>query len=153
MRTTSLALARFLLNRDDITIVTNDFGVLNFLSDHGLSNIIHTGGQLRVKNMSAVGILAAQTIESLNFDIAFLSASSWDERGITTPDVEKVIVKKAAVSSSRRKILIADSSKYAQIATYVAVKLEALDMVICDDALAESAKEILNKFKIELKLV
>ena len=151
--TTSLALARFLLNRDDITIVTNDFGVLNFLSDHGLSNIIHTGGQLRVKNMSAVGILAAQTIESLNFDIAFLSASSWDERGITTPDVEKVIVKKAAVSSSRRKILIADSSKYAQIATYVAVKLEALDMVICDDALAESAKEILNKFKIELKLV
>ena len=151
--TTSLALAHFLTNREDLTIVTNDFAVLNFLSDHGMDNVIHTGGQLRPQNMSAVGILAARSIESLSFDIAFLSASSWDCRGITTPDVDKVVVKQAAVKAARRKVLICDSSKYSQVATYVAVKLNELDMMISDTALPDNAREILQNNHIELKLV
>ncbi len=151
--TTSLALAHFLTNREDLTIVTNDFAVLNFLSDNGMNNVIHTGGQLRPQNMSAVGLLAARNIESLNFDIAFLSASSWDYRGITTPDVDKVIVKQAAVKSARRKVLICDSSKYSQVATYVAVKLSELDMMITDSALPDNAREILQSNHIEVKLV
>lgn len=151
--TTSLALAHCLTARDDLTIVTNDFAVLNYLAENGMSNVIHTGGQLRPQNMSAVGTLAARSIEAFAFDIAFLSASSWDYRGITTPDVDKVIVKQAAVHASRRKILICDSSKYSQVATFVAVKLDELDLLITDNKLLGSAKEIMQSHHVEVKVV
>ena len=151
--TTSLALANFIAERAGLTIVTNDFAVLSFLADKGDNILIHAGGLLRPQNRSSVGMLAARTLESLSFDIAFLSASSWDSRGITTPDIDKVTVKQAVMRSSRQKILICDSTKYGQVATYVAFKLEELDMVITDRALPAAAVGILEGKGVEVRLV
>ena len=64
-----------------------------------------------------------------------------------------MIVKQAAVHASRRKILICDSSKYSQVATFVAVKLDELDLLITDNKLLGSAKEIMQSHHVEVKVV
>lgn len=151
--TTSLAMARFIADREDLTIVSNDLAVMDYLALNSKSTLIMTGGIVRTENLSTVGHLTSKMILNLSFDIAFMSASSWDLRGITTPDPDKVPVKEAAVQSANKVILICDSSKYAQYATYLAVPLDKINMLICDVNLSELAQKTLLKQGIELSLV
>ena len=151
--TTSLALCRHLGDRDDLTIVSNDFEVINYLIKHSSSTLIHTGGQVQKQNRSGIGTLAAQTILSLSIDIGFISASSWELRGITTPDSGKVPVKQAVVKASRQRILICDSSKYSQTATYLAVPLNELNGIITDRALSDHAQKMIARMDLKLHLV
>lgn len=149
--TTSLALCSYIYERSDLTIVSNDFEVINFLINKNCqSNLIHTGGQVQLQNRSSIGHLAAQTIASLSIDLGFLSASSWEIRGITTPDPGKVPVKQAVVKASRQRILISDSSKYAQTATYLAVPLSDINTIITDNKLSEHGRKTLSDMDLTL---
>lgn len=150
--TTSYAMCKYLANRSDLTIVSNDFAVMDYLMNHSEANLIHTGGLIRKQNYSAVGHLASDTISKLSIDFAFLSASSWDNRGITTPDMDKVVVKRAVAKACNKKILICDSTKYAKFATYVAIPLEDLDIIVSDSKLCDEAKKLASKSKVELML-
>lgn len=151
--TTSLALCEFIKDIENITIVTNDFEVVNFLIEHSNSQIIHTGGVIRNKNCSSVGHLAANTLNSLNIDIAFISASSWDYKSVTTPDPDKVIVKNAAINVSTKKVLISDSSKYSQIATFSVFPITVFDLIITDKKLDKEALLLLQNKGLEVVLV
>lgn len=152
--TTSLALCAHIYERADLTIVSNDFEVINYLISHNCpSELIHTGGQVQKQNRSAIGHLAAQTIASLSIDLGFISASSWEPRGITTPDPGKVPVKQAVARASRQRILISDSSKYSQTATYLAVPLTDLNTIITDDKLPEHGQRLLANMDLKLHLV
>lgn len=151
--TTSLALAQCIFERSDLTIITNDFEVINYLIPRTKSSLIHVGGQVLNNNCSTVGPLASKIIESLSIDVAFLSASSWDSRGVTTPDIGKVAVKQAVLKASKKHVLICDSSKYGKVATFIAFALDALDVVISDQALDDQAVKLVQDHGIELCLV
>lgn len=151
--TTSLAMCRYIEQRSDLTIVSNDFEVINYLINKTESSLIHTGGLVQKQNRSCIGHLAAQTLAKLSIDIAFISASSWELRGITTPDSGKVLVKQEVVRSSKQRILICDSSKYAHTATYLAVPLTDLNVIITDKGLSEHAQKMLSKLDLKLILV
>lgn len=153
--TTSLALCKHLNNRNDLTIISNDIEVIHTLlsASQCHNNLIMIGGQIRNQNFSSVGYAAANMISGYAIDIAFLSASSFDRRGITTPDPEKVPVKQAASAAANKRVLICDSSKYAQQANYVAVPLKQIDTIITDDELSEAGKDLINEAGIELIIV
>ncbi|MEC5343401.1 DNA-binding transcriptional repressor YgbI [Brenneria populi] len=148
--TTTLSLARQLADRDDLLIVTNDFVIAAFLIESSQCRLIHTGGTLCRENRSCVGAAAAQALRNLFIDIAFISASSWSLRGLSTPNEDKVAVKRAVVEASSKRFLLCDTSKYGRIATYLIAPLTILDGIITDDALPAAAKDALGKMAIEV---
>lgn len=148
--TTTLALARQLEARDDLLVVTNDFVIANFLIESCQCRMIHTGGTLCRKNRSCVGEATAHSLRSLSIDIAFISASCWGRRGISTPDEDKVAVKRAISDASSKRVLLADASKYGKLATHLALPLTAFDVIITDHSLPATAYEELAKKDIEL---
>ncbi|MFV8767005.1 DeoR family transcriptional regulator, partial [Yersinia enterocolitica] len=148
--TTTLALARQLEARDDLLVVTNDFVIANFLIESCQCKMIHSGGTLCRENRSCVGDAAARALRNLSIDIAFISASCWGPRGISTPDEDKVVVKRAVSEVSSKRVLLADASKYGKIATYLALPLTDFDAVITDTGLASTAHEELATKEIEL---
>ena len=150
--TTTLALARALEKRDDLLIVTNDFVIANFLIENSHCRMVHTGGSLLRDNRSCVGDAAAQALRGLSVDIAFISASCWGSRGIFTPDEEKITVKRAASEVSRKRVLLADSSKYNKIATFLALPLTRFDGVITDTRLSDAARQELLALNVEVTL-
>jgi len=150
--TTTLALARELGARDDLLIVTNDFVIANFLIDSSQCRMIHTGGTLCRDNRSSMGEAAAQTLRGLSIDIAFISASCWGTRGTFTPDEDKIAVKRAAGEVSRKRVLLADSSKYNKIATFLALPLSQFDSIITDPHLPASARNELAAMALEITL-
>jgi len=148
--TTTLALAKRISERDDITVVTNDFVIAAYLLEHSQCKLIHTGGTVCRENRSCVGAAAAQALGNLFIDLAFISASSWSMRGLSTPNEDKVMVKKAIVEASRRCVLLSDTSKYGKVATYLALPITVFDMVITDGNLAEAVQEAIRQANITL---
>ena len=150
--TTTLALARELVDRDDVLVVTNDFMVANLLMEASQCRVIHTGGTVCRENRSCIGESAARSLRHLAIDIAFISASCWGPRGLFTPDEDKVMVKQAVSEVSSKRVLLSDSSKYNRIATFLALPLESFDRVVTDTHLSESARELLSAGSCELIL-
>lgn len=148
--TTTLALARAILDRDDLQVVTNDFEITQLLIDASQCGVIHTGGTLSRENRSCVGESAARTLRHLAIDTAFISASGWDTRGIFTPDENKVTVKETVSQVSAKNILLCDSSKFNQIATFMALPLSRFSTIITDRHLSDAACSHITKHACEV---
>ncbi len=146
--TTTLAIARQLVTMNKLTVVTNDFVIADYLMDNSGRTIIHTGGAVCRENRSCVGEAAATLLRGLMIDQAFISASSWSVRGISTPAEDKVAVKRAV--ASRQKILVRDATKYGLVATWLALPLSEFNQIVIDDGLPESAIRALAKVDISL---
>ncbi|MDU3067672.1 MAG: DNA-binding transcriptional repressor YgbI [Escherichia coli] len=144
------AIAQHLIHMESLTVVTNDFVIANYLLDNSNCTIIHTGGAVCRENRSCVGEAAATMLRSLMIDQAFISASSWSVRGISTPAEDKVTVKRAIASASRQRVLVCDATKYGQVATWLALPLSEFDQIITDDGLPESASRALAKQDLSL---
>lgn len=151
--TTTLSLVPYIRQHRGMTVVTNDFTIVQALADATEVEVIHTGGQLDHPNRSSVGPLAAATLRRVATDIAFISTSSWDlKRGITTPSASKVEVKQAALESAAQTVLIATSSKYGTFGTFKIAPLDSFDLIITDSALAEAAALGIRGLGLELEL-
>ncbi|AIK90581.1 DeoR/GlpR family DNA-binding transcription regulator [Glaesserella parasuis] len=151
--TTTLEIAHQIAERNDILVITNDFVIAHFLSNSGRCEIIHIGGSVCKENLSTTGMLAAQFLKNLSIDIAFISTSSWNLKGLTTPNENKIPVKLAIIEASRKNILVTDSSKYGKFATFFVYPLTVFDQIICDKGLLENAQESISSMNVNLLLV
>lgn len=151
--TTCQALAAMLCSRDDLTVVTCDLNIAHILASGSSNTVIIAGGKVSHSDLSTSGHLAVNALEGMSLDMAFLSASSFDSRGITTPDPDKVPVKQHVARMARQRYLICDSSKYGQVATYIAVPAGLINMIITDAALSDSGRNALLKAGCDLIMV
>ncbi|PMM05436.1 DeoR family transcriptional regulator [Vibrio kanaloae] len=147
--TTSLEIAHQLTTREDLLIITNDFSIAAYLMNHSPCEIYHTGGKVDRENQSSVGGKVAEFLAGMNINIAFISSSSWSLKGLSTPNENKVLVKKAIVKAAQANYLISDSTKYGRIATFHALDLDTLDGVITDKNLSTSVIEELEEKGIQ----
>lgn len=152
--TTMLALARRLEKSKaaDIHVVTNDLAVAAAVGAHAHATVHLIGGRLDTGNMSTDGPLAATELAEFNIDLAFISASSFDLRGLSVPSQEKVVVKRSIVANSARTYLATDASKYGRVAAFKAVSLGAFDGLITDNSLPEPARDRAAELGVELML-
>jgi DeoR/GlpR family transcriptional regulator of sugar metabolism len=148
--TTTLEIARQIMHRDDLLIITNDFAISAFLMTHSANDIYHTGGKVDRQNQSTVGSKVADFLLSMNIDMAFISTSSWNLKGLSTPNEDKVVVKQAIAKSSKSVCLVSDTSKYGQIAAFHALDIDRIDTVITGLNLPESVFNELREKGIDI---
>lgn len=151
--TTTLAIAKQIIHRSDIIVFTNDFVIANFLIEYGCCKIIHTGGIVCRENYSSIGDFAARMLSEVYVDVAFISTSSWSLQGLSTPDENKIVVKKVIANSSGTRILVTDSSKYGKIATFSVLPLNIFDVIITDNALPENVTKKIKEQNLVIQLV
>lgn len=148
--TTTLEIAHKICQRNDLLIVTNDFAIAAFLMAHSSNDIYHTGGKVDRENQSTVGSKVADFLLGMNIDIAFISTSSWSLKGLSTPNEDKVVVKKAIAKASKSVYLVSDASKYGKVATFHALDIENIDTIITDSTLPDSVHLELREKGIEI---
>lgn len=136
--TTTLEIAHQLTQRHDLTVITNDFAIAAYLMANSDCALYHTGGKIDRFNQSCVGDKAASLLRELNIDLAFVSTSSWNLRGISTPSEDKVLVKRAIIAAAQSNYLVSDSSKYGRVAPFHAVDVSCFDKVITDPQFPQS---------------
>ena len=118
---TTLELARRLVDRR-LTVITNALDVATVLVDREGIELIILGGVVRPRMRSMLGHLAELALGELRADTLFMGVGAIDpERGLMNDSVPEILTDRALRGSSRSCVVLADSSKFWQVAPGVRV--------------------------------
>jgi DeoR/GlpR family transcriptional regulator of sugar metabolism len=149
--TTTFEMARNLIERANITVITPSLNIACLLADEPGLRLIITGGIVRHGERSLIGRLAEDAFARFHVDKLFLAVGCIDfEAGLTEFNLEDAQVKQEMIRSAREVILLADSSKLGQVAFASVAPLAAVRRWVTDDGLPEDARERLGREGIEV---
>lgn len=150
--TTAVQLAEALPDVE-ITVVTNDFGVLTALTPKNNIRIVMLGGELRRKNMAFYGGLTVEALDALHVDLLFLGVDGFDlERGITTHHEPEAMLNRKMVDAARVVVAITDSSKFGRICLHRIIPVAELDVLITDTDAPADIRDASRELGIDLQL-
>lgn len=152
--TTMYHLAQKLVKFQDLTVVTYDIGVANFLENHSNNRVIIDGGMIRKNFNYTFGEMALSTLERLNVDVFFLTANGvCVDKGLSTPDIETSRLKRTMLSNANTTILLADSSKIGNVCFTKFADLKEVDLLISDQGVDKKFLEEARKCGVRVKLI
>ena len=141
--TTMLELAKCLTHLP-LRVITVDLHIALFLSEFRQIEVTIVGGRIDDSSQSCIGDHGRRLLQTIWPDLAFVSCNGWDlEKGITAPTEEKAALKRDLMANARRRILLADSSKYGAWSLFNIAPLESLTDIVTDAHLPEATREAL----------
>lgn len=126
--TTTEKMIDFLPDKN-VTFVTNAFVHAKKLAQRGFKVYI-PAGEIKVTTEAIVGAECVSCLQSYNFTKSFIGANGISfSAGITTPDRNEASVKSAAAENSRTVYILADHSKFEQIASVTFAQLGRVKII------------------------
>jgi DeoR/GlpR family transcriptional regulator of sugar metabolism len=144
--TTTLAVARELLRRTDLTVVTNSPPVADLMHDPARPDrtVILVGG-VRTPSNALVGPVAVAALRTLHVDTLLLGVHGVTEHaGLTTPNLLEGETSRALVASARRVVVTADHSKWGVVGLATIAELDRVDVLVTDAGLSAEARQALD---------
>ena len=143
--TTNRELAFLLKDRETLSVVTTDLMIAGVLQS-GTARLFFCGGEIQKSTGSALGSYTVNQLKDYSFDIAFLGASSINNKlELSTPTMEKVALK------AKKAVLLADASKFEKQAMMTICGIQEFDILITDKTFSEKEKKELEKKGVELR--
>lgn len=141
---TILHLAKLLVDKKDLTIVTNSLMAAFVLMESG-HRLILTGGEFRALSRTLVGPLSASILDGLTVEKAFMGTLGFTlADGLSTSDAGEAFTKRLVMQRARQVILLADHTKLGVNSFVNTGKLEDVDILVTD-ALGETFKNHLEQ--------
>jgi DeoR/GlpR family transcriptional regulator of sugar metabolism len=151
--TTTLAVARALKGRRNITVLTPSLPIANLLAEEPGIRVMLTGGVIRHGERSLIGELAAASFREYRFDTVVLGVGGIDAvDGLTEYNVDDARVKRAAIENARRMIVVADATKLGRVAFVRICPIERVDMLITDHAAPAHEVASIRDAGVEVRL-
>ncbi len=139
--TTTGRLAGLLPSDREYTVVTNALPVATQLANRTNCTLHMLGGRIRGRTLASVESWALDVLAGLTVDVGFFGTNGFSaHRGCTTPDTAEAAVKAAMVAASRRRVLLADHSKYGDDQFSRFARICEMDTVVTDEALDADAR-------------
>jgi DeoR family transcriptional regulator of aga operon len=131
--TTTTEVARCLVDREQLTIVTNALNIATELVVRPTVKLVVTGGVVRERSYELCGPLAEATLAGINVDIVFVGVDGIDpDAGCTTHHEVEAHTDQVLLSRAREVIVVADSSKIGRIAFAQICPMQQIDELITD---------------------
>ncbi|HEY9076584.1 MAG TPA: DeoR/GlpR family DNA-binding transcription regulator [Anaerolineaceae bacterium] len=145
--TTVLEVARNLVNRRNLTVITNSQHVINLLSEIREITLICLGGMLRHGEGSFIGHLAEQSLSELRADRVIIGIRSIDpERGLTNDHLPETMTDRAILQIGREVIIVADHTKCGGVSAALVAPVKAIHVLVTDRGTSpEFVKALENK--------
>lgn len=119
-------------DREDLLLMTYSANILRELGDAEIK-IMSTGGLLNKKSYSFQGVIARNTIQDYNTDVVLVSCKGLQlDAGVFDTDEDEAEIKRLLVAKSQRVILLADHTKFGQVAFAKLFDLDQVDTVVTD---------------------
>lgn len=131
--TTTEAVARELLDHENLLVVTNNLNIANILAANHSCEIILAGGVLRRADGGIVGGLTVDMVKQFKFDYSVLGCSAIDVDGdLLDFDGQEVIVSNTAIQRSRKVMVVADHLKFERKAPLTICSLADVAVIFTD---------------------
>lgn len=132
--TTTLHLVPYLSAKAPITVITNTMTIMEQLRGSRGITLLGVGGKYYSWCSSFMGRMAIETIESLRADLLIMSTAAITDDIAFHQTLETVDVKRAMFASARKRILLADHTKFDKRALHALQPLSDFDVIIVDAA-------------------
>ncbi|OFY61902.1 MAG: alkaline phosphatase [Bacteroidetes bacterium RBG_13_42_15] len=148
--TTITELAKNLMTRKELTVVTNALNIAMMLGGEPSINVIMTGGEFKAPTLSLTGQKAAAFFNDLHVDKLFLATAGISlKSGLTYPSISDLVVKKAMIDAADRVYLLADSTKIGKSSLASLGALSLVDYLITDNGLQDKHRQLFDEHDIE----
>lgn len=118
-----------------LTVITNSLDIAAALDAALGVSLVLTGGEWNPALRHLAGAAAIDTLARYRADWAFLGACAvHPQAGITVADSRDAAVKKAMMGAALRTLLLADHSKFDQVAPHFVASLTELQGLVTDQA-------------------
>jgi DeoR family glycerol-3-phosphate regulon repressor len=131
--TTTSFLARALLNKSALTVVTNSSDVARTLATVNGNTVYMAGGELHGDNGAAFGRSAIEFVSSFAVRHAIISISAVDpEAGLMDHHLAEAEFARQVLRCGEQRMVITDASKFARTALVRVCGFDGLDLLVCD---------------------
>lgn len=125
-----------------LTVITNYLPVINELSQKEGFTLLIPGGVFRQGEMSIVGPMAEENMDSLHADVGFISMSGISiSGGLTDFGMGEITIKKKIMKNSAVNYVLADSSKFDRNSMIKIGSLNEVDGIVTDSKLPKEIEE------------
>ncbi|MBN1675563.1 MAG: DeoR/GlpR transcriptional regulator [Kiritimatiellae bacterium] len=151
--TTTIQVARFLKPISGLRVFTCSLPVVSELIGVGSIQVMMLGGTVRADSLEVYGPLTEKNFAGLSVDIAFVGTDAVGPGGgLFTRGMETARVAELILGAARKKVLVADHTKWAAIASLRYAHISDVDVVVTDDGLAEEHRKALAEAGVDLIL-
>ena len=132
--TTNVEVAKYLVeNYRRLTIITNNLYIFRVLKNAENFTLIVPGGLFDHEEYATYGKQCEAEIRSYNIDVALLGINAISlEKGITDFRLREVGVIRALLESAKKRVVVADHSKFDRIACVNVCGLDEIDCIVSD---------------------
>lgn len=149
--TTTEQVAHALRRHQSLMVITNNLNVATILSDAPGIELVVTGGMVRKTDGGIVGAAAVDLIRQFKVDYAIIGTSAIDEEGALLDfDYREVRVAQAILAQARRKILVADTTKFERRAPVQIGHISELDIFVTDAPPPAEIAELCKSAEVEV---
>lgn len=130
---TTAHVARHLVDRRDLTVVTNALNVATELATAEGVTVVVTGGMMRASELSLVGHIAEQSLREVRVDkvVMGMRAISLDE-GLTNDYLPEVMTDRTIIEMAPTLIVVADHTKFGTVASAYIAPVERITTLVTD---------------------
>ena len=108
-------------------------------------------GRVRATTQAAVGAETVTALGRIRADTVFLGTNGLSrEHGLSTPDADEAATKSALVTSARRVVVLADSSKLGTDSAIRFATLEQVDCLVTDAGISDEDRDELESLGVEV---
>lgn len=133
--TTCTEVARALVERQRLTIVTNALNIASELAVRPNLRLVVTGGTARPESYELVGPMAEHALAGLQLDLAIIGVDGVEaEHGCTTHHEVEAHTNAVLIERARRVVVVADASKVGATAFARICPIDAVHELITDRA-------------------
>lgn len=142
---TTAHVARNLVDRRNLTVVTNALNVATELAAAEGVTVVVTGGMMRASELSLVGHIAEQSLREVRVDKVIMGMRAISlEAGMTNDYLPEVMTDRTIIEMAPELIVVADHTKFGKVASAYIAPVERIITLVTD---SEADPETLTRLE------
>ncbi len=152
--TTTSLVARELLTRKNLTVVTNSSDIARTLATVNGNTVYMAGGKLHGDNGAAFGALAVDFLKSFSVRCSFISIGAIDAvAGAMDYHLEEAQIARAVLAQAQTSYIVTDASKFDRRGLVQVCNFEGFNGLITNATPSAAISEQLSEGGVEIEVV
>lgn len=132
------------------SFITSGINIAQKLLEKESASVIVLGGFANKNTLSLSGPLSKAVLDTLNIDVAFISASGFNiDSQFTVSNIYEAELKKTIINKAHKVIVLMDTSKIGKSLPYTFASVDDIDVLITE----KSLEETMNKHFVNNKVI
>ncbi len=148
---TTAYVARHLVDRRNLTVVTNALTIATELASAKGVTVVVTGGMMRPSELSLVGHITEQSLREVRVDKVIMGIRAISlEAGMTNDYLPEVVTDRTIIEMAPELIVVADHTKFGKIASAYVAPVERITTLVTNSDTDPKTLTLLRKLGIQV---